>query len=218
MFRFALLALSTCTLVFSASCGDSYDDQTVEPGASPIAATATIPPAIQTISARDESLQEVADAVLSGDASAVLKLVSWHQEICGVRRDVGCGTAIEGEVIDVVNAGWPGDFYVPAEVLHPSLEQALHGQPLDLIFAAQSKEQPTIYLLGFESTEVKGKGLAPLADPTSNMTGLFFLVDTSLNTPIIQIEQLSDEYGATKRGSHDGVDGLNLIIADDVPN
>lgn len=156
------------------------------------------------------------DAISSGDVDGVMALIDWQKQTCGTRRDVDCGKSAAGESIDVVDAGWPVDFFVPADVLRPSLEQVLSGKPLQLRFASQSKGTPAIYYLGFDGQEVKGKGLAPLADSGGNITGLFITVDVSRAAPIVLVEAgITDQYPATKRGSEIGFDSQRLIRFDD---
>lgn len=185
-------------------------------------------PTPDTSSAKDEAgardelakaspeLGKMLDAIAAGDVGGLLALIDWEKQTCGVRRDVDCGKSAAGETIDVVNAGWPVDFFVPADVLRPSLEQVLSGKPLQLRFASQSKEAPAIYYLGFDGQEVKGKGLAPLADSGGNITGLFITVDVSRTAPIVLVEAgITDQYSATKRGSEIGFDSQRLIRFDD---
>ncbi len=167
------------------------------------------------LAASDPRLGKLVDAVRLGAVDDVLALIDWQQAACGGRRDVACGAAKDGETIKVVNAGWPVTFFVPPDVLRPSLEQALAGEPLALRYAAQSTDQPSVYYLGFDGAAVKGKGLAPLADPGSNVTGLFVTVDTSRAAPIVLIETgISDSYPATKRGSEPGFEKQRIIAFD----
>jgi hypothetical protein len=164
----------------------------------------------------DPDLAKLIDAVSTGDVHGVLALVDWQKETCGVRRAVSCGAVPDGETVEVVNAGWPVAGFVTAEVLRPSLGQLLGGTPLQLRYAAQSIEQPSVYYLGFDGPEVKGKGLAPLADTSSDVTGVFFTVDTSRERPIVLVEPgLSQDYSAVQRGSEPGFEKQRLIVLDD---
>lgn len=108
-------------------------------------------------------------------------------------------------------------FYVPEEVLRASLEQALAGSPLQLRFASQLKDQPSVYRLGFDGTEIKGKGKLPLADPSTNIIGLFFAVDVSRKFPILYVTQVAEEAPATKHGSEIGLEAQRLIVFEDLP-
>jgi hypothetical protein len=162
------------------------------------------------------AMGQVVEAIRRGDVEGLLSLVDWRVETCGVRRDVSCAGAEKGEAIDVVNAGWPVAFLVPAETLRPSLEQALSGAPLQLKFASQLETEPSIYLLGFDGTEVKGKGLSPLADSSSDVTGLFLTLDAGHPNPIVLIETgISRQYSAIARGSELGFVDQRLIRFDD---
>jgi hypothetical protein len=165
----------------------------------------------------DPELARLIDAIQARDVELIFSLVDWREEECGVRRDVHCGNAKNGNHVQVVNVSGVGPaFYVPAEVLRPSLEQALAGKPLELRFAARSKERPELYTLGFDGMEVKGKGLEPLHDSSSNITGLFFTLDISRERPIVLIEQVDDQYRATKRGSEFGYQSQQLIVFDPI--
>lgn len=73
-------------------------------------------------------------------------------------------------------------------------------------------EQPSVYYHGFDGPDIKGKGLPPLPDPASNITGIFITVDVSLPAPIVSIDGTTDEYSATKRGSEIGFEKQRLIV------
>lgn len=196
--------------------------QTEPPGLAKATPTPDTSSAKDAAGAKDElskvnpDLGKLLDAIASGDVDGVMALIDWQKETCGTRRDVDCGKSATGESIDVVDAGWPVAFYVPADVLRPSVTQALSGKPLQLRFASQSKEQPAVYYLGFDGAVVKGKGLAPLADTSSNITGIFITVDVSRAAPIVLIEAgITDQYAATRRGSEIGFANQRLITFDD---
>lgn len=204
------MAVGAAVLAIGASACSSGDAPFVEP--------ATRVPQVGESAwqdARDANpkLADVQAAVTAGDVDRLLDLVNWREETCGIRRDVACGDAGEGARVTVVNAGFPVAFYVPDEILRPSLEQVLRGQPLELRFASQVQENPSIFLLGFDGIEAKGSGLLPLADPTSQITGLFLTLDVSESSPITQIEQVTSDYSATKRGSEPGVGQHRLILS-----
>jgi len=168
------------------------------------------------LEAADPDLGKLIDAISAGDVEGVLALVDWHQETCGVRRDVHCGNAAKGDIVDVVNAGWSVSFFVPAEMLRPSIQQLLAGTPLKLRYAAQSTEVQSVYHLGFDGPDIKGKGLAPLADTSTNVTGLFVTVDTSRESPIVHVGVgISDEYSATKFGYELVYEPQRLITFDE---
>lgn len=210
----ALLVAAAAGIYAVRTTGQESPERPTAPAATPDAPfTTDARAAREELTAIDARLGAVIDAVYAADIEAVFALVDWRQETCGLRRDVHCGNAVEGGTVAVVNVEGVGPpFFVSAEVLRPSLQQALSGSPLELRFAAQSLRQPSVYTLGFDGAEVKGKGLEPLADPASNITGLFLTLDLSRELPLIQIEQVTDDYRATQRGSEFGLQGQRVIV------
>lgn len=210
-FTAAAFLLAACAIGTS---GQDRPEGLAEPTATPDTSVLKDPSvAASELAAADARLGDLIDAIAQADAERLLGLVNWERHACGIRRDVACGAAERGSEVDVVNVGWPVAFYVPRDVLAPAVEAVLSVGPLEMRFVAESLAEPGVYYMGFESEQAI-KGQAPFSDPSSEITGLFFTVDTSYERPVVLIEQVSREYSAAARGSEAGFENLRLIVFD----
>lgn len=143
--------------------------------------------ASQQLSSVSPGFADVLQAVGAGDVDSLLKLINWSSVTCGAGRgSTYCPGVPDGQDQLVTNVG-PDTFLVTADGLRPSLELLLKGAPLRLTYAAQAKDAPSRYYVGFELAVPKGKGLPPVTDPDLELTGILLTLDSAAKSPIITV-------------------------------
>jgi hypothetical protein len=214
---FALAAALAIGLFQLSAVGQQRPHGLAVPTSTPdLRSAATRATAEERLSQADPALGKLIEALRNRDSEGVLAVIDWQKQTCGSRRDLECGSVPDGETVEVVNAGWPVAFYVTAEILRPSLEQLLSGDAILLRFASHSLDHPDMYFLGFESAASARKGLAPLTDPSNDLTGIFVTADASKDAPVVLIEfSLSRQYSAVARAGELGFDRQDILLFDE---
>ncbi len=164
----------------------------------------------------DPNLGRLVSAVQRGDVEALLGLIDWQPTPCGSPQgstDLCPAGVAQFTELPMVDVGDVVPFWVTAETLRPTFELLLAGTPLVPRVATRLKGDPNVYYIAFAGP-TKGSGLLPLADPSSHLTGLFFVVDPSLSEPILRFSTVSEGWRPTAYAYDLGIEDQEIIVWD----
>lgn len=148
-------------------------------------------PSLPRMLGRAESVSDVFDAVLDGDADGLIERVDWQLATC--RRGSPCLDETRSGT-PAINIGWPARLFAGPEGLRTMLEPLI-GPELVLTFASYdgslSEVRGTEVFLGFEHRSAVGNtGRNPAGEP---IRGLFLVLSPAAETPIVEIIAVTDE-------------------------
>jgi len=216
-----LLLVTTGVFVFLAACGPGNTEGEDPPWPKGIVVETPTPDTRGTVGREEgeeklrktnEAFADVIAAVKSGDVESLLSLVDWQERSCGQATRTYCPGLPDGTIVEAVNAGSAVDLWVSADGLIPHLELMLAGAPLQLDLAAVLKDEPGEFYVGFDGSEVKGKGLGTITDPDLSLTGLILVMNASSPRPIVRFDLSLNEFShAADKAVELGLDRFELI-------
>ena len=216
-----LLLVTTGVFVFLAACGPGNTEGEDPPWPKGIVVETATPDTRgvvgraegeEKLRSANAAFGQVIGAVKSGKVAELLALVNWEERACGEATRTYCPGLPDGAKGLAVNAGYVVTLWVTAEALRPHLELILSGAPLQLDLAAVLKDEPGEFYVGFDGSEVKGKGLGTITDPDLSLTGLILVMNASSPRPIVRFDLSLNEFRhAADKAVELGLDRFELI-------
>ncbi len=164
---------------------------------------------------------DVLRAMVDRDVEAVLQLIDWQPQKCGLPHGHTdqCPPGVEDYAeLPMFNVGEAVSFWAREETLRPALA-ALLAEPVELTFASRFTEPGRpyrgelardIYFIGVEGAP-RAVGPSVLWDESMSQTGIFLAVDFAAEHPIIGLANLSESWSAPEQAAAWGLDGHEII-------
>lgn len=164
---------------------------------------------------------ETLQATHDGDVEALLQLIDWQPQLCGLPHGHtdACPAGVEPQSeMPMFNVGEDIAFWATEETLRLALAATL-DEPVELVFASRFKEpgrpyrnesERDIYYLGFEGAP-RAVGASVLWGDATTRTGIFLSVDFASDEPIVGLVTLREDWSAAQQAAAWGLAGHEII-------